>query len=386
MQYESDLSFNYFAPTKVIFGEGLISDLPMEVAEWGSRAVLVTDQGIINAGLADRVKAILGDTLVGVFSDVPQDTGMEVVDKGAGYAKSVGADVVVSLGGGSVMDTAKGMCIIMTEGGNLRDFQGMQMLTRPQTPHITIPTTAGTGSEVSAGAVVLDKEQGQKILIWEYHILPRVAILDPRLTEKLPAHLTASTGMDAMTHAVEAFMSQQRNPISDAMALHAIRLTTKYLPMAVENPSDMLARGQMQLAALMAGWAFSNALLGLVHAMAHSLGAVCRVPHGLANGILLPHVMLFNLEEVPDLMADVGLAMGAASANMPDADAGAEAVAAMHELTRKIGLPQTLKEVGVKEEQLAECSELALTDGSVVYNPRMVMESEEVLDIYRKAF
>jgi aldehyde dehydrogenase (NAD+) len=131
MQYESDLSFNYFAPTKVIFGEGLISDLPMEVADWGSRAVLVTDQGIIDAGLAEKVKAILGDKLVGVFSDVPQDTGMEVVDKGAEYAKSVGADVVVSLGGGSVMDTAKGMCIIMTEGGNLRDFQGMQMLTRP---------------------------------------------------------------------------------------------------------------------------------------------------------------------------------------------------------------------------------------------------------------
>ena len=386
MQYESDLSFNYFAPTKVIFGEGLISDLPMEVAEWGSRAVLVTDQGIIDAGLADKVKAILGDSLAGVFSDVPQDTGMEVVDKGAEYAKSVGADVVVSLGGGSVMDTAKGMCIIMTEGGNLRDFQGMQMLTRPQTPHITIPTTAGTGSEVSAGAVVLDKEQGQKILIWEYHILPKAAILDPRLTENLPAHLTASTGMDAMTHAVESFMSQQRNPISDAMALHAIRLITKYLPMAVENPSDMLARGQMQIAALTAGWAFSNALLGLVHAMAHSLGAVCRVPHGLANGILLPHVMLFNLEEVPDLMADVALAMGAAPATMPDADAGAEAVAAIHELTRKIGLPQRLQDVGVTEEQLEECSELALTDGSVVYNPRMVMEAEEVLEIYRKAF
>jgi aldehyde dehydrogenase (NAD+) len=386
MQYESDLSFNYFAPTKVIFGEGLISDLPMEVADWGSRAVLVTDQGIIDAGLAEKVKAILGDSLAGVFSDVPQDTGMEVVDKGAEYAKSVGADVVVSLGGGSVMDTAKGMCIIMTEGGNLRDFQGMQMLTRPQTPHITIPTTAGTGSEVSAGAVVLDKEQGQKILIWEYHILPKVAILDPRLTENLPAHLTASTGMDAMTHAVESFLSQQRNPISDAMALHAIRLTTKYLPVAVENPSDMLARGQMQIAALTAGWAFSNALLGLVHAMAHSLGAVCRVPHGLANGILLPHVMLFNLEEVPELMADIALAMGAAPANMPAADAGAEAVAAMHELTRKIGLPRSLKDVGVQDGQLLECAELALTDGSVVYNPRMVMEAQEVLEIFKKAF
>jgi len=386
MAYDADWSFNYFAPNKVIFGTGMISDLPMEIPTLGKKAVLVTDPGIIETGMVDQVKTLMGDFLVGVFSDVPQDTGMEVVDKGAAYAKEKGADVVVSLGGGSVIDTAKGMCILITEGGSLRDYEGMQLLTRPQCPHIVIPTTAGTGSEVSAGAVVLDQAQGQKILIFEYHNIPRVAILDPRLTEKLPPGLTAATGMDAMTHAVESYVSQQRNPIADSAALHAVRLVKTYLPTAVENGSDMAARGQMQVAALLAGWAFSNALLGLVHAMAHSLGAVCRLPHGLANGILLPHVMQYNIEEVPELLADIAHAMGVNTQGMDAGQAATSAVTEMRELVKQVGLPPGLGQAGVDEACLAECAELAMTDGSIVYNPRMVMESEEVLEVYRKAF
>jgi alcohol dehydrogenase class IV len=358
----------------------------MEVALYGQRAVLVTDAGLLATGLVDGVKKILGDHLVGVFSDVPQDTGMEVVDEGAAYAKSVQAEVVVSLGGGSVIDTAKGMCILMTEGGNLRDFEGMQLLTRPQTPHIVIPTTAGTGSEVTAGAVIFDKRQGQKILIWEYHIIPRVAILDPQMTIKLPSHLTASTGMDALTHAVESYMSQQRNPLSDAVALHAIGLIMEHLPRAVADGTDLAARGQMQIAALLAGWAFSNALLGLVHAMAHSLGAVCRLPHGLANGILLPHVMKFNLEEVPDLMSDIAYAMGAAPRDMEPLESGRAAIAGVEQLITRIGLPKSLKEAGVSRDILRECAELAMTDGSIIYNPRFVGDVTEVLDVYSQAY
>lgn len=385
MSYDAEWSFNYFAPTKVIFGTGMISDLPMEIASFGKKAVLVTDPGIIETGMVDQVKTLMGDALAGVFSDVPQDTGMEVVDRGAAYAKEKGADVVVSLGGGSVIDTAKGMCILITEGGSLRDHEGMQLLTRPQCPHIVVPTTAGTGSEVSAGAVVLDKAQGQKILIFEYHNIPRVAILDPKLTEKLPPALTASTGMDAMTHAVESYVSSQRNPIADAVALHAVKLVKTYLPRAVENGADMVARGQMQVAALLAGWAFSNALLGLVHAMAHSLGAVCRLPHGLANGILLPHVMRYNLEEVPGLLADIAQAMGVNTQGKDAGESAAVAVAEMEELIKQIGLPGGLGEAGVDESCLAECAELAMTDGSIVYNPRLIMASDEVLDVYRKA-
>ena len=258
MPYDADLNFNYFGPTKVVFGEGTLRELPMEIDTLGQKAILVTDQGLIATGLVEQAQEIMGSALAGTFSDVPQDSGMEVVDQGTAYAKSVGADVVVSLGGGSVIDTAKGMCILMKEGGSMRDYEGMQMLTRLQTPHIVIPTTAGTGSEVTSGAVILDREQGQKIINFEYFNTPRVAILDPKLTIGLPTHLTSSTGMDAMTHAVESYVSLQRNPISDAAALHAIRLIVQYLPLAVDDGTNLVARGQMQIAALVAGWAFSK--------------------------------------------------------------------------------------------------------------------------------
>lgn len=386
MPYDADLNFNYFGPTRVVFGTGSIAELPMEIAALGQRAFLVTDEGIRKTALVDRVTERLGDLLAGVYSDVPQDSGMEVVDKGAEAALAAGADVLVSLGGGSVIDTAKGMCIVMKEGGSLRDFQGMQMLTRQQTPHIVVPTTAGTGSEVTSGAVVMDREQGQKVIIFEYFNTPRAAILDPRMTAQLPPDLTATTGMDAMTHAVESYVSQQRNPISDAAALHAIKLITAYLPLAVANGSDLIARGQMQVAALLAGWAFSNAMVGLVHAMAHSLGAVCGIAHGLANGLLLPHVMKYNLEEVPELLADIATAMGRETAGLNTLDAGQAAVDAMQSLCESIGLSQRLRDLGVEIDTLKECSELSMSDGSIIYNPRMIMDAEEVLGVYEDAY
>ena len=386
MSYEPDLSFNYLAPTKVVFGEGSLSELPMEIAGLGKSAVLVTDAGIAAAGLVEKAARTMGNLLAGVFSDVPQDSGMEVVDAGAALALATGADVVVSLGGGSVIDTAKGMCIVVKEGGSLRDFQGMQRLTRLQVPHIVIPTTAGTGSEVTSGAVVLDKDQGQKIILFEYYNTPRVAILDPCMTENLPVHLTASTGMDAMTHAVESYVALARNPISDSAGLHAIKLIVKYLPLAVESGANLTARGQMQIAALLAGWAFSNAMVGLVHAMAHSLGAVCRIPHGLANGILLPHVMRYNLDEIPELTADIADAMGVATNDM---DIPGKAVAAadkMQAFAQSLGLNQRLQDLGVSEEQLKVCAELSLSDGAIIYNPKNVMDAETVLNIYRRAY
>lgn len=386
MSYDKDLSFNYLGTTKVVFGVGLVSELPMEISELGKKAVLVTDEGIIKAGLVDIVKEKIGDKLAGIYSDVPQDTGMDVVDRGAEYAKSVGADVVVSLGGGSVIDTGKGMCIVMREGESMRSFQGMQVLTRPQTPHIVVPTTAGTGSEVTAGMVILDREQGQKIIMFENFNIPRVAILDPVMTKKLPSNLTASTGMDALTHAVESYVSVQRNPISDSVALHGVRLISKYLATAVKEGSDMVARGQMQIAALLSGWAFSNSLLGLVHAMAHSIGAVKGVPHGLANGIILPHVMRFNAEEVPELLADISEAMGVQTKGIDPKEAAQAGIKKLEDLMDEIGHPRKLRDVGVTEEDITISAELAMSDGSIVYNPRMILDQEEVLAVFKEAY
>ncbi len=385
MGYDEDLSFNYFGPTKIVFGIDSSKDVEIEMNSLGgTRAVVVTDKGIIAAGLIEGITKTLGSKCVGVFSDIPQDTGVDVVDKGAAFARENKANIVISVGGGSVIDTAKGMCILLTEGGNLRDFNGIQLLNRLQTPHIVIPTTAGTGSEVTNAAVIMDKEMGQKRLLVENFNVPRLAILDPKMTEKLPRLLTAGTGMDAMTHAVEALHSIPHEPITDALAIHAIRLLAKYLPVCIENGSDLVARGQAQIAATIAGWAFGNAMVGIVHAMAHSIGAIAHVPHGIANGILLAECMDYNLEEAADGYAMVAEAFGLREKGMDDMDAARAAVHAMRVFSKTIGHPQRLSEMGVKEQDIEKAAELSLSDGSIVNNPRFVLESSEVLDIFRK--
>jgi aldehyde dehydrogenase (NAD+) len=385
MGYDSDLSFNYFGPTKIIFGIDSSKDVEIEMSQiGGTKAVVVTDAGIMKMGLIDHIVKALGSKCVGVFSDVPQDTGVEVVDAGAVFAKKNGADVVVSVGGGSVIDTAKGICILLTEGGNLRDFNGVQLLSRPQTPHVVIPTTAGTGSEVTNVAVIMDKEMGQKRLVVENFNVPRLAILDPKMTAKLPKLMTAGTGMDAMTHAVESLHALPHEPITDALGIHAIRLLSRYLPVCIENGDDLVSRGQVQIAATIAGWAFGIAGVGNVHALAHSIGAVAHVPHGIANGILLAECMEFNIESCPEAYALVAEAFGVREKGMDDMDAAKAAIAAIRQFTKKIGHPQRLSEMKVKEDDIAKAAELSLGDGAIVNNPRLVLEASEMLDIYKK--
>jgi aldehyde dehydrogenase (NAD+) len=385
MAYDQDLSFNYFGPTKIVFGIDTSKDVEIEMSSLGgTRAVVVTDQGIIQAGLLDHILKVLGSKCAGVFSDVPQDSGVDVVDAGAALAKKNGADIVVSVGGGSVIDTAKGMCILLTEGGHLRDFNGVQLLSRPQTPHVVIPTTAGTGSEVTNVAVILDKEMGQKRLVVENFNVPRLAILDPKMTAKLPSRLTAGTGMDAVTHAVEALHGLQHAPIADGLAIHALRLLFRYLPACAEQGDDLVARGQVQIAATMAGWAFCNSMVSVVHALAHSIGAVAHVPHGFANGILLADCMEFNLESCPEAYALVAEAFGIRDKGMDDLDAAKAAIDALRGFTRKIGHPQRLSEFKVKEEDLRKAAELSLSDGAIINNPRLVLDASEVLEIFQK--
>jgi len=387
MAYDRDLSFVYFGPTKIVFGVGTARDVDIEMAGLGCRrALVVTDPGVMKAGLVEGVVTALGERCAGVWSDVPQDTGIGVVNRAAAFAREKGVDCVVSVGGGSVIDTGKGICILVTEGGGLENFEGIQLLTRPQTPHIVIPTTAGTGSEVTSMAVILDERKGQKILIVEYFNTPRIAILDPKMTEKLPPGLTASTGMDAMTHAVETLQSIQREPIADGLAMQAIRLLHRDLPVCVENGADLAARGQTQLAATMAGWAFGNAMVGLVHAMAHSLGAIARTPHGIANGILLPHVMAFNRDDAAEGYAMVAEALGVCEKGMDERGAAEAAVVEIGAFLRRIGHPLRLSEAGVKEGDLVKAATLSLSDGAIVNNPRPVLDEEEVLAVYRAAF
>jgi alcohol dehydrogenase len=387
MPYDHELSFNFLTPTKVIFGLRATEEVRMEIrALGGERTLIVTDKGIVQAGLLDRVKKALGDLCAGVFTEVPQDSGIRIVNRVAKFARGLKVDSLVSLGGGSVIDTAKGLAVLLKEGGKLEEYQGFQMLSRPQTPHVCIPTTAGTGSEVTFAAVVKDHERNQKVLLFDYHLAPNVAILDPQMVSGLPPRISAFTGMDAFTHAVEAAHSLQQQPIADALALHAIRLIMTYLPRSVQKGDDLVARGQMQIAATMAGMAFTNAMVGLVHAMAHSVGARFGVPHGVANAILLPHCMRYNIDACPDRYALVAEAMGVRKPGMSDQETSEAAVKAIEKLTKKIGLPGRLREVDVPKEGLKDCAELSLSDGSIVYNPKPVYEAEEVLKVYEAAW
>lgn len=387
MPYDLELSFNFLTPTKVIFGLKATDEVRMEIrALGGERVLIVTDQGIVQAGLLDRVKKALGDLYVGVFTEVPQDSGIHIVNRVAKFARGLKVDSLVSLGGGSVIDTAKGSAVLLKEGGKLEEYQGFQMLSRPQTPHVCIPTTAGTGSEVTFVAVLKDHERNQKVLLFDYHLTPNVAILDPQMVSGLPPRITAFTGMDALSHAVEAIHVLQRGPIADGLALHSIRLIMAYLPRSVQKGDDLVARGQMQIAATMAGMAATNASWGLVHAMAHSVGARFGVPHGVANAILLPHCMGYNIDACPDRYALVAEAMGARKPGMSDHKAGEAAVKAIEKLTQKIGLPGRLREVDVPKEGLKDCAELSLSDAAIVYNPKQIFESDEVLKVYEAAW
>ena len=387
MAYDEDLSFIYKNYTRLVFGINSVKDVGAEVDQLKcSKAFIVTDKGIEEAGLVEKVQQALGSRYVGIFDEVPQDSGYHIVNDAAETIRESGADCLVSVGGGSVIDTGKGLAIIVSEGGNLQDYQGFQMLDHPITPHIVIPTTAGTGSEVTYAFVIKDWEKNQKLLYGDDYLMPNTGILDPVMTASMPPMVTAMTGMDALTHAIEAIHALQAEPMSDTMAIGAIRLIMEYLPICVEKGDDLVARGQQQIAATMAGIAFSNAQVGLVHAMAHCVGALYKVPHGMANSILLPHVMMYNMDECADRYALVAEAMGVKEKGMSDEEAAGAAVDAVFELTKKMGVPQSLREVGVEEEGLMEASEMALCDGSVVYNPKMMFEAEEVMDVYKKAF
>lgn len=387
MPYDSDLGFIFQYPTQIIFGVDTVKDVALQVeALGGTRALVVTDRELVKTDLVERVTSILGDACAGVFSDVIPDTGVHIVEQGAEYGREVGADVVVSVGGGSAIDTAKGITVLLKEGGCLADYAGINNLTRPQTPHIVIPTTAGTGSEVTYAAVIKDHKEKRKMLLVDTYIYPQVAILDPAMTAGMPPGLTAATGMDALTHAIESIHSMQREPIADALALHAIRMIVENLPKCVEDGSDLTARGQQLIAANIAGVAFSNAQVGVVHALAHSVGARYGVPHGVANSILLPHGILFNLETCPDRYAMVAEAMGVDVRGMDELEAGQAAAEAAKNLAERVGLPLRLRDAGVPEDGFSDIAELSLEDGAIVYNPRMVFEAEDLEGILKEAW
>ncbi|HET9010461.1 MAG TPA: iron-containing alcohol dehydrogenase [Gemmatimonadaceae bacterium] len=384
----------YLAPTRVVLGRGLIEGVGFEFAKEGAkRPLIVTDAVIRGTGLVDRVQeGLTGGDLetAGVFDDVPQDSGVEVVVACAELAKESGADSILAVGGGSVMDTAKVANVLVAHGGAVQDYEGIYALPRedeglgkplPVPPLACIPTTAGTGSENSMAAVVKDHEAGVKLEFADFPLFPRMAILDPASTETLPAAIAAATGMDAMTHAIESYVSPDTGALDQASALHALRLIRDNFERAVlEGDED--ARGNMLVAAALA----ISVNLGATHSMSHPCGGRYGVAHGVANSINLPHVIRFNArggEEIADGYRDIAEVL-AVDARGGDAEVGDALAAHITELTRSLGLPQRLSEVGVPEAGIPELVEGAMGDGCTLVNPREPSE-EDFAELYAAA-
>ncbi|MBW2703799.1 MAG: iron-containing alcohol dehydrogenase [Deltaproteobacteria bacterium] len=385
--YDANLSFVFAHSKKIVFGTNSLGEVGEQVNELGcKRAVVVTDRFLAEqTDMVERLKKSMGQRLAGVFSDVVPDPTAPSVDEGAEMARGVDADCLISLGGGSAIDTAKAMAIVLTEGGKILDHEGYHNLERPLLPHISVPTTAGTGSEMTLVTVITDPERGQKTYVGSHYLHPDVAVLDPALIVGLPPKMTAATGMDAMSHAVEALISTLRQPFSDAYALAAIRLIAKYLPRSLEDPSDLHARGQMLMAASMAGTAFSNAMVSLNHAMAHSLGAVYHLHHGTLNALLLPHSMRFFNDVAADAFAQVAAAMDVDTGGMDEKEAGLKAADSMAQFVRDVGLTESLSDLGVRKEDLAKVADMAISDGAIIYSPEPVFETEPIVALMEKA-
>jgi acyl-CoA reductase-like NAD-dependent aldehyde dehydrogenase/alcohol dehydrogenase class IV len=377
----------YNCPTNVLSGRRCLDAAYKEMVDLGCRrALIVTDKGVHEAGLDRMVQEALADFAVGVFDEVPQDPDLETVDRATETARRLGADCVVSVGGGSVMDTAKGACVTLKNGGRANDHVAMFRLREPQTPHIAVPTTAGSGSEVTNMAVLKSPGADRKVYILDNHVIPNTAILDPRMTRSLPGRFAASTAMDALTHAVEALTSVMAQPICDGQALHAIRLIREHLPRVISGEGGDAERNTLQIAATMAGWAFSVAQVGLAHGMSHTLGMHYGVAHGAACGILLPHVMRFNLDYAADKLAQAAQALGASTGGMSQREAAQAAADSVEDLMREVGHPLRLRDLGIPEdEDMGLPAMHALADPATLFNARPVHDPQQVQELYHQA-
>ncbi len=388
--------YQYASTTRVIAGRGLLESTGFEFHKEGAQRVfVVTDEVIRGTGLVEKVEAGVADgglEVAGVFDDVPQDSSTEVCDRCAAAAKEAGADSFLALGGGSVMDTAKVVDAIFTHGGTAREQEGFFLMPREDdgmgrpldvAPLACIPTTAGTGSEVSMAAVIKEPTEKVKLEIADFPLFPRLAILDPETTRTLPPAVAAATGMDAMTHAIEGYVSQDWSPHQDARSLQALRMIRDNLERAVQRgEQDEEARGNMLIAANLA----ITLALGSVHAMSHPAGAHFGVPHGVANAIHLPHVIRFNAEggaDIADRYRDVGELLGLETGGSGAAVADALA-SHVSELTARLGLPTRLSQVGVPESGIPALVEGAMGDGTTLLNPREAGE-DDYAELYRRA-
>jgi alcohol dehydrogenase len=359
----------------------------MAKGQGATRVLLVTDKVLAKIGMVEQIKGHLeaAGLKVTLFDGVEPDPTDKTVHAGAEIYQKNQCDALVSLGGGSSHDCAKAIGVVVTSGGNIRDYAGADKLKTRIPPLVTINTTAGTGSEGTRISVFTNTELHLKTPIVDARCLAAVAINDPRLMVGMPPVLTAATGMDALTHAVECYVSLSATPLTDTLAIGAIKLIARWLRPAVANGGNLEARDKMAYAAYIAGLAFSNGRLGCSHAVAHQLGCRYGTPHGMGCAVMLPYVCEYNLIASPERFAEIAVAMGERVEGLTVMDAAAKAPAAIHKLNKDIGIPATLAELGVKEADLEGLAREAVNDATRANNPRQPVPFDDMLSIIRTA-
>lgn len=353
------------------------------------RAFVVTDKDLIRFGVAGKVTGVLDEAGIAyeIFSDLKPNPTVKNVQAGVEAFRRSGADAIVAIGGGSAMDTAKAVGIIAANPafGDVVSLEGTAPTANRSVPVFALPTTAGTAAEVTINYVITDEANTKKMVCVDPKDIPAVAIIDAELMAAMPRGLTAATGMDALTHAIEGYITKGAWTLTDMFELKAVELIARWLPAAVENGADTEAREGMAVAQYIAGMGFSNVGLGLVHGMAHPLGAFYDIPHGVANALLLPYVMQYNMESSLVKFGDVARAMGVDTAGMDTRQAAQAAVDAVRALAVRVGIPQRLSSLGVRKEDLPRLAASALADVCTPGNPRDT-SAEEILALYREAF
>ena len=382
-------SFSVNQPTRILFGVNAVNQVGDMITQLGGhRVFLVADPGLKQAGIIQQVADLLNKAKIPctVYDKVTPEPGLKLADQAVLLAKKNKADCVVGLGGGSALDIAKAASILLTNGGKAEDYLGLGKIKRQGVPKIMIPTTAGTGAEVTFTAVFINEKTNSKGGMNGDPLYPDAAILDPALTLSLPPHVTAATGIDAFTHALEAFVSTQAHVISDMYALEAIGLISNNLGAAYANGSNLEARSAMLMGSLLGGKALATAGVGLVHAMAYPLGGMFNTAHGLANAVLLPYVVEYNIIGSPDKFATIAQVMGYETEGLPLREAAQLAVEAIHQLNADVGIPSSLADLNIPTDKIAEMAQIALTVTRPVENNPRKPTQEDVIAVYEAAF
>ncbi|MBE7214400.1 iron-containing alcohol dehydrogenase [Shewanella benthica] len=382
------MSTTFYMPPMSMMGPDAIKQLGSELkARNFNKALIVTDKALVDIKLVDRLTDELSahDIAYSIFDGVKPNPTEKNIEQGLKLLKIQDCDFVISFGGGSSHDCAKGIALVAANGGHIRDFsKGVHLSAKPQLPLVTVNTTAGTAAEMTIFAIVTNEEDETKYPIVDKNLTPIIAVNDSELMVAMPKFLTATTGMDALTHAVEAYVSTAATPITDATAIKAIELISMNLLRVVDNGEDREARDAMQYGEYLAGMAFSNASLGYVHSMAHQLGGVYDLVHGLCNAILLPYVSRFNAAVSSERFADIAKAMGVDTTGMDAADAAEAGIVAIETLSASVGTDQKLADLGVKQERLEFMAINALNDACSLTNPRKA-STQEIINIFNQA-